>query len=161
MSPTRHPLLILASGLIALLGLCFMSAAVAAQIWVLPRLKEILADFEPASHPIINDIDSLSVTLSAVILAYAIFGAVLCGAAIGVFLRHRISWRIALVVSWIMTLTSAVSVLGAFSAGSYGAALSAALAGIPFVVILCLLYLRQVRPAGMMIERTQDKPTLA
>lgn len=90
MTSTRHPLLVLASGLIALIGLIFVATAVAAQIYLLPKFKEIVTDFG-ADSPLVQNIDAFQPIVSTVILVSMVIGALLCISAIGVFNRNRVS----------------------------------------------------------------------
>ncbi len=161
MITTRHPLLILTSGLIALTGLAFVGAAVAGRLWILPKFKEILTDFGPTSDPLLNNIDTLSTVLNALTIIFAAVGTALSTAAVGIFFRNCTSWRIALVAMWIMMLLAAFSVFAALWSGDLRAILSAVLAAIPAAAILSLLYLRPVRPLDVSIERVGGKTALA
>lgn len=160
MTPTRHPLLVLVSGLLGMWGLMLVAVAVAAQMLVLPQMKEVVTDFG-AESPLVQDVGAISVIVGAMVLLGAIVGTLLCISAVGVFLRNRIAWYVALVVMWMMTLLSAFSLLGAISSADLPVMGSISLGLIPSALILCLLYARQVRPVGMVIEQTQPKPSLA
>ena len=141
-------------------GLLLVAVAVAAQLLVLPRMKEVITDFG-ADSPIVQDVGAISMIVSATVLLSAIVGTLLCISAVGVFLRNRTSWYIALVVMWIMTLLSAFSLLGTISSGDLSVMASISLGLIPSALILCLLYTRQVRPIGIVIEQPQSLPAMA
>lgn len=160
MTSTRHPLLVLTSGLLVLWGLLLVIVAVAAQLLVLPSMKEIVSDFG-ADSPLVQDVGAISVIVGAMVLLSAIVSTLLCISSVGVFLRKRIAWYVALVVMWMMTLLSAFSLLGAISSADLPVIGSISLGLIPSALILCLLYTRQVRPVDIAIEKSQSRLAMA
>jgi len=161
MTTTRHPLLVLTSGLIAFMGIFSIATAVMGQFWVLPKFKEIIAYFGSGSLPTAFDMDAAAAMVSTMVLLFTAMGSLLCSAAIGLFFRHRMSWYIALVVMWIMILSSAFSVLGSLSQANFALAASTTLGAVPAALILCLLYLRAVRPIDIVIENPPLRSALA